>query len=99
MDEDDADGSEVHPAQTISISASTTSINVAPHALLCGKILMDGHIALRSQQPTTTFARLDDSFCIRLVKWLADELAANDIILPCPIQFGPDDQVSCYCTG
>jgi len=55
---------------------------------------MDGQIALHSQQPTTMFASLGDSFCTWLVKWLADELAANDIILPCPIQFGPDDQVS-----
>jgi len=55
---------------------------------------MDGHIALHSQQPTTTFASLGNSFCTWLVRWLANELAANDIILPFPTQFGPDDQVS-----
>jgi len=93
-DKDDTDDLLVHQAQSSSLSVSTTSISVTPHASLHGKILMDGHIALHSQQPTTMFTSLGNSFCTWLVKWLADELAANDIILPCPIQFGPDDQVS-----
>jgi len=93
-DKDDTDDSVVHQAQSSSLLVSATSISIAPHASLHGKILMDGHIALHSQQPTTTFASLGNSFCTWLVRWLANELAANDIILPFPTQFGPDDQVS-----
>lgn len=97
-DEGDADDLEVVQAETRTsvASASTTSLRAAPCASLHGKTLIDGHIALRSQQPTSTFASLGDSFRTRLVKWLTDELAANDITLPCPVQFGPDDQVSWF---
>jgi hypothetical protein len=95
--EDDADDLEVAQAEacTLVASASTTSRRAAPRASLHGKTLIDGHICLRSQQPTSTFTSLGDSFRTRLGKWLADELAANDITLPCPVQFGPNDQVSC----
>jgi len=95
--EGDADDSEVIQAETYTSAApaSTTSLRAAPRASLHGRILIDGHITLRSHQPTSTFASLGDSFRTRLVKWLADELAANDISLPCPVQFDPGDQVSC----
>ena len=97
-DEGHADDSEVIHAEIrmSTASAPTTSLSAAaPRASLHGKVLIDGHIALRSRQPTSTFASLGDSFRTRLVKWLADELAANNITLPCPVQFGLDDQVSC----
>ena len=100
-DEGNNDDLEVVQAQTrVSVaSASTMSLRAAPRASLHGRVLIDGHIALRSQQPTSTFTSLGDSFRTRLVKWLADELAANDITLPCPVQFGPDDQVRCLHTS
>jgi hypothetical protein len=96
---DEGDTGEVIQAAThISVpsgSASTTSATPRLHASLNGKILTDGHLTLHSRQPTSTFTSLGDSFRTWLVKWLANELDANDITLPCSVQFGPDNQVSC----
>lgn len=85
---------DVDEAPKAEACAPEFTTSIMSHTPLLGRVLTDGHIALRSQQPTTTFASLDDSFCTQLAKWLTNELAANNISLPCPVQFNPGDQVS-----
>jgi hypothetical protein len=68
---------------------------------LRGKLLHDGHVTLRSQQPQVRLASFgDDSFHTRLSVWLAKELGNLNISLPCAVDFGPGDLVSdlhaCY---
>jgi hypothetical protein len=96
VDEGDV-GDVIQAAMHISApsgSASTTSTMPGLHASVNGKILTDSHLTLHSWQPASTFASLGNSFHTWLVKWLANEPDTNDITLPCPVQFGPDDQVS-----
>jgi hypothetical protein len=62
---------------------------------LRGKLLIDGHVTLRSRQPPVPLASLgDDSFRIQLSAWLTNELANLDIPLPCAVNLGPGDLVS-----
>src|SRR6267142_303914 len=79
-DKDDTDDLLVHQAQSSSLSVSTTSISVTPHASLHGKILMDGHIALHSQQPTTMFTSLGNSFSTAAQVFIA---MSNVTLLSC----------------
>lgn len=85
--DDDAVG-EIHEDLTLHLSQ-----NFAQGPELRGKLLIDGHITLRSQQPPVSLASLEDSFHTRLFIWLAKELVNFDISLPCAVNFGPDDLV------
>ena len=61
---------------------------------LRGKVLVHGHIMLRSQQPTRKLSSMEDSFCTGLSDWLGRELARLEVPLPCAVTLGLDDYVS-----
>jgi hypothetical protein len=61
---------------------------------LHGKVLLHGHITLRSQQPTRKLGSMEDSFRTGLSVWLGHELAHLEVPLPCAVDLGPDDYVS-----
>jgi len=69
-------------------------ISVAQGAELRGKLLIDGHITLHSQQQPIALDSLGDSFHTRLSAWLANQAAILEVSLPCPVNFEPSDQVS-----
>jgi hypothetical protein len=94
LDEIDAGAGDDAVDETHESLSLHLSRNNAQGPEVCGKLLIDGHITLRSQQPPTSLASLEVSFRTRLSVWLASELANLGISLPCAVNFGPGDLVS-----
>jgi hypothetical protein len=61
---------------------------------LRGTLLLDGHVMLRSRQPTRKLSLMEDSFRTELSVWLGHELAHLEVPVPCAVDLGPDDYVS-----
>ena len=76
--------------------SSDPSQSVAEHGWpeLRGKVLLHGHITLRSQQLTRKLGLMEDSFRTELSVWLGRELAHLEVPLPSAVDLGPDDYVS-----
>jgi hypothetical protein len=66
---------------------------------LRGKLLLDGHVTLRSRQPTRKLSLMEDSFRTELSVWLGRELVHPEDPSPCPVNLGPDDNVSDVCAS
>ncbi|KAH9953929.1 hypothetical protein BC827DRAFT_1280060 [Russula dissimulans] len=77
------------------VSEATSSIPQGPE--LHGKLLIDGHITLRSQQQSVTLDSLGNSFHTQLSTWLTDQLAILNISSLSTVNFHPEDHVSVTC--
>ncbi|KAH9974862.1 hypothetical protein BJV74DRAFT_798851 [Russula compacta] len=58
------------------LSSSHPLPDVVQVPQLQGHVLVDGHINLHSQQPTTMFTVMEESLCTSLASWLTKELPA-----------------------
>ncbi|KAF8268768.1 hypothetical protein EI94DRAFT_1576741, partial [Lactarius quietus] len=63
---------------------------------LRGKLILDGHISLHSQQPMAPLISFGDDFHLRLASWLTSELEAFGVQLPQAIVFSPEDNITEY---
>jgi len=85
---DDENTPPIHDQATLS---TTLSMVQAPEVQ--GKVFVDGHIALRSQQCSESLLFFGDTFHLQVSTWLTAELATIDVQLP-PAEFSPSDHVS-----
>lgn len=86
----DEDTAQIDDQETL----STPTLSMVQGTDVRGKVVVDGHITLQSQQPPAPLSSFEASFHIRLAAWLTAELAAINVQLPHAVVFHPGDLVS-----